>query len=298
MSGRLFTFGCSFTSYEWPTWADILAKQFAKFENWGMCGAGNQYITNALVECHLRNVFTKNDTVIIMWSTVTREDRYINCKWQTPGNIFTQEFYPADYVKRYADIRGYYIRDLASIYMTHQLLKSIGCNYHFLSMVPITNADQYTGADSSDSIRDLLPFYKETLDCIAPSVFEIVFDSNWSSRPFLSNLEDVRIHYNNNAGPDWPTFEQFVERDFSNTNPKIVQEILDTNRWDWDFKVKCGIRSDMHPVPSEHLEYLSRVLPKYVIDQGTKEWVRELDNRLWQKHPFTDLWEPVIIKRW
>jgi hypothetical protein len=24
MKSRIFTFGCSFTEYEWPTWADII----------------------------------------------------------------------------------------------------------------------------------------------------------------------------------------------------------------------------------------------------------------------------------
>jgi hypothetical protein len=67
-----------------------------------------------------------------MWTNVTREDRYLNGAWETPGNIFTQTFYPAEYIKKYADVRGYYIRDLATIYAVDQLLKSINCKYHFL----------------------------------------------------------------------------------------------------------------------------------------------------------------------
>ena len=31
---RLFTFGCSFTQYMWPTWADILSKNFNFYESW------------------------------------------------------------------------------------------------------------------------------------------------------------------------------------------------------------------------------------------------------------------------
>lgn len=32
---RLFTFGCSFTKFFWPTWADILGQEFDYYENWG-----------------------------------------------------------------------------------------------------------------------------------------------------------------------------------------------------------------------------------------------------------------------
>ena len=40
---RLFTFGCSFTQYWWPTWADILGYQHDFYENWGRCGAWWDY---------------------------------------------------------------------------------------------------------------------------------------------------------------------------------------------------------------------------------------------------------------
>ena len=30
---RLFAFGCSLTFYWWPTWADILVREFDHFEN-------------------------------------------------------------------------------------------------------------------------------------------------------------------------------------------------------------------------------------------------------------------------
>jgi hypothetical protein len=61
--GRLFTFGCSFTQYIWPTWADILAREFEYYENWGSSGAGNQYIFHSLVECYQRNLLNSNDTI-------------------------------------------------------------------------------------------------------------------------------------------------------------------------------------------------------------------------------------------
>ena len=38
MYNRLFTFGCSYTRYNWPTWADIIADDLQiPFQNWGVC---------------------------------------------------------------------------------------------------------------------------------------------------------------------------------------------------------------------------------------------------------------------
>ena len=46
---RLFTFGCSVTEFIWPTWADILGREFDYYENWGRVGAGNLYIFNSII---------------------------------------------------------------------------------------------------------------------------------------------------------------------------------------------------------------------------------------------------------
>jgi len=47
---RLFTLGCSFTAYHYPTWADIAGTAFDCFENWGKPNSGNNYILNSLIE--------------------------------------------------------------------------------------------------------------------------------------------------------------------------------------------------------------------------------------------------------
>lgn len=60
---RLFTFGCSFTNYMWPTWADILAIEFDSYRNWGRIGAGNHFIFYSLLECINRNEITADDAM-------------------------------------------------------------------------------------------------------------------------------------------------------------------------------------------------------------------------------------------
>jgi hypothetical protein len=39
---RAFLFGCSYTEYKWPTWANILKKDLdIPVYNWGLSGLGN-----------------------------------------------------------------------------------------------------------------------------------------------------------------------------------------------------------------------------------------------------------------
>lgn len=281
---KLFAFGCSFTNYQWPTWADILGRTFDHFENWGRQGAGNSFIFNSVIECHLRKTICKEDVVIVMWTNVSREDRYVNKEWIVPGNIYTQSTYDEEFVKKFADTRGYYIRDLAQMYATQQLLKNIGCKYFFLSMMPLENPMQYEIADANDSIKDILPYYKSVVDEIRPSVYEVVFNHDWWSRPFLPQPSDkIENNYNENAGTNWPTWQQFLNKDFKDVSEDILQVILDKNRWDWEKLYKRKKRVNTHPTPSEHLEYIQKVLPEFVIDQSTVKWAQEIDHLLRQE---------------
>jgi len=188
---RLFTFGCSFTQYwRWPTWADALGREYEHYENWGMCGAGNSLILYNLIECHQRNAITKNDDVYILWTNTSREDRYVKDRWLTLGNIYWNDGneLPREYLKNFTCERGYLIRDLANITAAKHILNHIGCHYRFMSMVPLsrTNQDSELGENPNDilgSDSDVIFLYQSTLDQVLPSVYEIVFNQNWNSRP-------------------------------------------------------------------------------------------------------------------
>ena len=90
---RLFAFGCSFTNYRWSTWADCLAPEFDEFQNWGQSGAGNHYIFNSVMEADQRQSFAAGDTVVVCWTSFTRDDRYVDGLWHTLGNIFNCPIY-------------------------------------------------------------------------------------------------------------------------------------------------------------------------------------------------------------
>jgi len=184
---RLFAFGCSFTRYRWPTWADIIAanQSYALYENWGFVGGGNLFIFNSIIECNLRHKFTKNDEVFVMWSTTHRMDLYNNHIWQLQGASIEQG-------KNYNDQRGYYIRDLALIAAIDQIISPIGCNFQMMSMVNLRDHKLATrgasgkvisGNSSEEDCDDVVELYSEVLNKIHPSMHEVVYNHDWKSRP-------------------------------------------------------------------------------------------------------------------
>jgi hypothetical protein len=307
---RFFAFGCSFTNYGWPTWADLLGEQFAHYENWGKVGAGNFYIANSIVECHRRKQITADDVVCIMWSSMTREDRYMSPgQWCTPGTIYSQDKYDADWVRQWFNLRGAAIRDLHMIYTTKILLDSIGCDYHMMSIIgfssndqsPITlldNADVKTSNITLDDIDDLLESYQDTLSIIKPSVLDVVYDGDWSNRPLWQKigLAEIERQYHSVAGPDWPSFDDFYHGRYQKiTSQHVIQELQDTNRWNWSKKFQWAQRPDPHPTPDEHLMYLDAVLPQYPIDSSTRTKVNIMGNKIRNRR---DLHQRIYDESW
>lgn len=163
---RLFAFGCSFTNYRWSTWADCLAPEFDCFENWGQSGGGNEFIFNSMMECDQRNKFTQDDTVVVCWTTATREDRYIQGRWHTLGNMFTCPIYNKDYLATHVDEQGLLIKTLAYIKASKTLLENSKARWIFLSV------------DNVDSLN----IYRSVVDCILPSYRTVLFPDRWPDR--------------------------------------------------------------------------------------------------------------------
>lgn len=271
---RLFTFGCSFTEYKWPTWADILGREFDYFENWGRTGAGNSFIFNSLIECAKRNNITKDDTVIIMWTSIAREDRWTSERgWITPGSIYNQSEYDRNFVKTFADPIGYLIRDLATISGTKQILESLGCQWQFLSMVPLNYYNDSVDEFDNQLIinKNVLELYKDDLLAIKPSVYEVVFNNDWYSRPVPSTESETE--YNILKGNDWPSWQDFNANILTNISDKIKTEIKEKF-------FKKNIRMDTHPTPQEHLLYLDAL--NFAISASTRKWIKEYNNPNWK----------------
>ena len=293
MANRLFTFGCSFTQYLWPTWADILGKGFAHYENWGKAGGGNQYIFNSLIECHLQNQLTADDTVIIMWTSTDREDRYINGVWQTPGSIGNQisktlgnqSFYDKSFISKYYNERGSLLRDLNSIKATKDLLDFWGVQYKFLSMIPF---------DDKLNI-DIIAAFQSLIKTISISAYEILYNDNWFLPKYQFNfgelinkqgqIEIVKEHYVRFAGTDWPSFSNFLADEIDSRFRIEMEEFGLIHLRDY------AIKLDNHPCPKEHLIYVKTVLPEFEIDALTEDWINnyKLFDKFEEHQPTTRL---------
>jgi hypothetical protein len=186
--------------------------EFEKFENWGLCGAGNSYILWSLIECNQQNHLGTDDEVWIMWTNTSREDRYVGDRWIEGGNVYWSagSQLPAEYVKKFACERGYLIRDLANMAAAKQLLDHWGCKYKFLSMVPYKYTNEHNNLgfnpeDSKTEDSDVRELYKDVLSIIEPSVLEVVFNGDWKSRPGINcNFDPRRRDFH-------PTPLEFVE---------------------------------------------------------------------------------------
>jgi len=148
---RIWTFGCSFTQYFYPTWADILIHEVNQHnhsgENWGRCGRGNLYIANKVQECHARNKLNKDDWVFICWSNYFREDAHTDkLGWHTPGQVFKQTQYTDGTVNGFGSAKYYAMRDLALIQSTRLSLQALGVNQFHFSILPMSGGDKNISA--------------------------------------------------------------------------------------------------------------------------------------------------------
>ena len=72
MNKRLFTFGCSFTNWKWPSWNDYIGLNFDEYYSLGCGGADNRYILYRFLEADRKYKFTSDDTIMVMFTSFNR----------------------------------------------------------------------------------------------------------------------------------------------------------------------------------------------------------------------------------
>jgi hypothetical protein len=224
-NSRIFTFGCSFTEFPWPTWADIIIRHAETTvpeiycENWGRAGAGNQYIASTIWECHAKHKLTSDDYVFVCWTSIFREDRHVDGRWQTMGELIKMDDnFTEKYIDKYTkDIDSNYniIKDSGLIQSTQLALKQLNVtNIHF-TMHGLT----LTESDPNDKV---FPHY-------IPDQIASQYDIKFDGEPMMKVL-NLR-HW------DSPEFRKARMKSY------------------WP-----GLKpdSEWHPTPKEHLTYLEK----------------------------------------
>ena len=229
---RLFTFGCSFTGYNWGTWANVLAKELEpiEFYNFGRAGAGNHYIFNILMQADAMYNFTHEDLVIVQWTNVSREDRYTD-EWLTPGNIYSQKTYDLEFVRKYFTEYGASLRDYAFIKSAHEMLKH-KTQWHFLQMLDITAfKDQWDLETKKEDIElnKLHALYHETLENLIPSFYDVLY-SNQLKKKFKQDSKLINRYFKDghpNPFEHYAYLKEVFKHDWKDTTDAAVSEAFD-----------------------------------------------------------------------
>ena len=185
---RLFAFGCSFTKYHWACWPEIVAEELdIPFYNYGKSGSGNQFIANMISQADIKHKFNEDDLIMVCWTNVSREDKWVNGEWITPGNIYTQNVYSNDYVKKWADPLGYLVRDCATISLVNGYLKNTNCQYHFFSMCNLhhtfdLNEKNTINDNMKDAYQQLCDTYNDILSM--PSFYDLLWHNDIHEHKF------------------------------------------------------------------------------------------------------------------
>lgn len=170
---RFFAFGCSFTNFFWPTWANIIGKELehAEYHNFGGSGLGNLAITAKVGEANYRLNFCETDLVMILWSTFVREDRWLNGRWFGAGNVYSNGMYDKNFTDKYSDVCGYLVRDGALIALTKELLQSLPCQVMLMPSVPIKHMES-TVRYNQENYEQIIDLYKPLFDDMPKSLFD------------------------------------------------------------------------------------------------------------------------------
>lgn len=133
---RIFTFGCSFTEYFWPTWADMILYNNDGV-NYGMLGGGFEQIMSNLVQCDLDYELNSNDIVIIVFPNFLRWDLPFYPKIGCVGNMITSHW--SKYINKFWSIDGIVYKNINLMYMIHTFLKNKNVTVKYSGIIDIYN---------------------------------------------------------------------------------------------------------------------------------------------------------------
>ncbi len=141
---RFFAFGCSYTYYCYPTWADIVGSQYDEYYNQALFGAGNEFIAQMVYEMDFLKKFNTNDTVVVLMTSPTRYDSFIDQTWQWRGSVFSEtnkEVYTPQWHRDLWSVEQGVMSSWRALKSIRTLLTQRGVNHKILAAFPILGDD-------------------------------------------------------------------------------------------------------------------------------------------------------------
>jgi hypothetical protein len=258
---RLFTFGCSFTNYIWPTWADIIGREIPFYENWGHGGFGIQYIMSSVIECDLKHKFTDTDLVMIMWTVPGRHDIYAFNKW----NGFTPDQFESGIGKEWTqkfgfETKGVLIRDYTFIDATQHFLNSKSCDWINMSGLRLL---LFNHSKIEKELKHLTD--EDRYKLVQQGKIDYQYQRQGCS------INNEFIHYNDVVNT--------YNRIFKTIPMSMMDEIPEIDPA-FTPREKRPNFGDYHPTPSEALRYIVNTFPNNIDYKSAKD--------------YCDKWEKII----
>lgn len=214
MIKRFFAFGCSYTRYFYPTWADFIGTNFDEYYNYGQAGSGNRYIFNAVIEANIIHKFTKDDVIFIEWSGIERAEMYINQSWKT------QIHREKDYMLKWSHFEDKLLELMNYIAVLRNWFNISNIEHKFLLLANLdTDYKTFTQANG----KEIVDFYKDTSTDIYPGIHDSMPDNR--DRPITIAGKKI---YDGHHFP-WEHYD-YVEKFFPEYLPKISnlrQQLID-----------------------------------------------------------------------
>jgi hypothetical protein len=162
--GRIFTFGCSFTEYKWPTWADIILYGNEGY-NCGVSGGGFDSILYRLMETDRKFKLTTEDKIIIVFTTPLRWDLIINGQWSTHGQVTNIPHFMT-YQDKLFSIDGLIYKSFYNIQLIDDFLKYRNLNYVFGSLNGIYShiGNYFEYHDISEETKGLIKYVSDRVN--------------------------------------------------------------------------------------------------------------------------------------
>jgi hypothetical protein len=162
--GRIFTFGCSFTEYKWPTWADMILYGNEGY-NCGVSGGGFDSILYRLIETDRKFKLTTDDKIIIVFTTPLRWDLIINQQWSTHGQVTNSPHF-VKYLDKLFSIDGLIYKSFYNIQLIDDFLKYRNLNYVFGSLNGIYShiGNYFEYHDISEETKGLIKYVSDRVN--------------------------------------------------------------------------------------------------------------------------------------
>lgn len=183
----LYTFGCSFTSYVWPTWADIISYDLnMNLKNYGQCGLGNYGIAGRVLEVNESLEIDDSDMLMVLWSSWDREDRLKKGVWKGEGSVFcNDEIYGNKWLKSFYDDSD---KIMKNIYYIHSTNKIYGKNINWQG----SGFEYYVNDPYADHVPYGVDYHaKSVIERYGNLLPDLYVWKNAENRPSFRHLDDT-----------------------------------------------------------------------------------------------------------